>query len=116
MGQLVQPGAVRPADHAAVGAARSTPRTGRRATQPGTTFQPTFLYESLWNLALCGFLLWIDKRVNRAAGRLFAVYVVGYGVVRFWVERLRIDSANHIGGLRVNEWVALGGLRAAVGS
>ena len=37
---------------------------------PGTTFHPTFLYESLWNFALCGVLLWIDRRFNPAPGRL----------------------------------------------
>jgi prolipoprotein diacylglyceryl transferase len=31
------------------------------------TFHPTFLYESLWNLALVGALLWVDRR--RVDGR-----------------------------------------------
>ena len=53
---------------------------------PGTTFHPTFLYESLWNFALCGLLLWIDKRYRPAGGRLLAMYVGGYGVGRFWIE------------------------------
>jgi prolipoprotein diacylglyceryl transferase len=74
---------------------------------PGTTFHPTFLYESLCNFALCGLLLWIDKRFNPAGGRLFAMYVLGYGVIRFWVEGLRIDPADELGGLRWNQWVAL---------
>jgi prolipoprotein diacylglyceryl transferase len=75
----------------------------------GTTFHPTFLYESLWNLALCGALLAIDRRFgNRLApGKLFALYLVGYGVGRLWVEGLRIDPANEIGGLRVNQWMSL---------
>ncbi len=74
---------------------------------PGTTFHPTFLYESLWNLALCGVLLWIDKRFHLRPGRLMAVYLVGYGAGRFWVEGLRIDPADKLGGLRWNQWVAL---------
>ena len=74
---------------------------------PGTTFHPTFLYESLCNFALCGLLLWIDKRFNPAGGRLFAMYVLGYGIIRFWVEGLRIDPADELGGLRWNQWVAL---------
>ena len=73
----------------------------------GTTFHPTFLYESLSNLALCGILLWVDKRFNPAGGRLMALYVLGYGVIRFWVEGLRIDPADELGGLRWNQWVAL---------
>jgi prolipoprotein diacylglyceryl transferase/aspartyl/glutamyl-tRNA(Asn/Gln) amidotransferase C subunit len=74
---------------------------------PGTTFQPTFLYESLWNLLLCGALLWIDKRYRPRGIQLFAMYVAGYTFMRFWIERMRIDFANHIGGWRVNEVVSL---------
>jgi prolipoprotein diacylglyceryl transferase len=78
------------------------------------TFHPTFLYESLWNLALCGVLLLIDRRHRLRPGRLFVVYVVGYTFARFFIERMRIDTANKILGLRVNEWVSalifLGGL------
>jgi prolipoprotein diacylglyceryl transferase len=74
---------------------------------PGTTFHPTFLYESLWNLALCGLLIWICKRFRLRPGRLLAVYVLGYGIGRFWVEGLRIDDAKEGGGLRLNQWMAL---------
>ena len=74
---------------------------------PGTTFHPTFLYESLWNLALCGVLLWIDRRGQLKPGRLMAVYLVGYFSGRFWIEGIRIDRAHVIAGLRLNQWVAL---------
>jgi prolipoprotein diacylglyceryl transferase len=70
------------------------------------TFHPTFLYESLWNLALCGLLLLIDRRHRLRPGRLFVVYVAGYTLARFFIERIRIDTANKILGLRVNEWVS----------
>jgi prolipoprotein diacylglyceryl transferase len=73
----------------------------------GTTFHPTFLYESLWNLGLVGVLLWIDKKMNLGPGRLMGVYVVGYGIGRFWIEGLRIDPADELGGLRWNQWVSL---------
>ncbi len=73
----------------------------------GTTFHPTFLYESLWSLGLCFVLLWIDKRWRPAPGQLFVMYVMGYGIGRFWVESIRIDRADTIAGLRVNQWVAL---------
>lgn len=79
----------------------------------GTTFHPTFLYESLWNLALAGALILLDRRRPLGGGRLMAVYVAGYGVGRFWVEGLRIDPADSLGGLRWNQWVALA---AVVGS
>ena len=73
----------------------------------GTTFHPTFLYESLWSLGLCLLLLWIDKRFRPAPGQLFVMYVIGYGLGRFWVEGLRIDRADEVAGLRWNQWVAL---------
>ena len=73
---------------------------------PGSTFHPTFLYESLWNFALCIVLLRIDHRFRLRPGRLFAVYIVGYAAGRFWIEGLRIDPAHTFGGLRLNQWVA----------
>jgi prolipoprotein diacylglyceryl transferase len=74
---------------------------------PDTTFHPTFLYESLWNFGLCGVLLWIDHRFRPGPGRLMAMYLVGYGLGRFWVEGLRIDPADELGPFRWNQWVAL---------
>lgn len=76
---------------------------------PGTLFHPTFLYESLWNLGLVGVLLVVDRRFRLGPGRLFALYLVGYGVGRFWIEGLRIDptEAGDVAGLRWNQWVAL---------
>ena len=73
----------------------------------GTTFHPTFLYESLWSLGLCLLLIWIDRRFRPAPGQLFVMYVMGYGIGRFWVEGLRIDPADEFAGLRLNQWVAL---------
>ena len=73
----------------------------------GTTFHPTFLYESLWSFALCFLLLWIDRRFRPGLGQLMVMYVMGYGVGRFWVEGLRIDKADELAGLRWNQWVAV---------
>ncbi len=83
--------------------------------EAGTTFHPTFLYESLWNLALAGVLVAVERRFRLRPGRLFAVYVAGYGVGRFWVESLRIDTASELAGLRVNQWMAIVITVAAVG-
>ena len=71
------------------------------------TFQPTFLYESLWMLVVAAFLLWADKRFRMGHGRVFGLYVALYTFGRIWWELLRIDDANHILGLRVNVWVAV---------
>jgi prolipoprotein diacylglyceryl transferase len=73
----------------------------------GTTFHPTFLYESLWSLGLVFLLLWIDRRFRPAPGQLMVMYIMGYGAGRFWVEGLRIDPADEIAGLRWNQWVSL---------
>ena len=71
------------------------------------TFHPTFLYEALWNLALAGLLVVYERRrPNGRPGRLFALYVGGYGLGRLWVEALRIDAATRLFGLRVNIWVS----------
>ncbi len=79
-----------------------------------TTFHPTFLYESLWNFALCAVLLLIHRRFRLGPGRLMACYLVGYGIGRFWIEGLRIDPAHAGGGLRLNQWVALAAIASGV--
>jgi prolipoprotein diacylglyceryl transferase len=78
------------------------------------TFQPTFLYESLWNLALVAALVILERRISLKTGRLFVLYVAGYATGRMWVEALRIDHANRIAGLRINEWTSLLALMGAV--
>jgi prolipoprotein diacylglyceryl transferase len=78
------------------------------------TFHPTFLYESLWNLALIVVLLMVERRLRLRPGRLFVLYVSGYTLGRLWVEGLRIDHANRILGLRVNEWVSIVALAACL--
>lgn len=88
--------------------------TGRSTgTLPGL-YQPTFLYELLWDLGVFVLLLWADRRFRLGNGRVMALYAMGYTAGRAWVEALRSDYANHILGLRVNDWVSilvfLGGL------
>jgi prolipoprotein diacylglyceryl transferase len=70
------------------------------------TFEPTFLYEFVWDLGLAGFLMWLwTKRVVRAPG-LFALYVAGYSGFRIFEETQRIDYSNYFLGMRVNFWIA----------
>ena len=70
------------------------------------TFQPTFLYEIIWNLSLAGFLVWLGRTGKIRPPGLFALYVAGYSAFRMFEETLRIDYSNHILGMRLNFFVA----------
>jgi prolipoprotein diacylglyceryl transferase len=69
------------------------------------TFHPTFLYESIWCVILALLLIFLKNRFP--AGSIFWLYVSGYGLGRFFIEGLRIDSAHVVGGLRLNQYVSL---------
>jgi prolipoprotein diacylglyceryl transferase len=70
------------------------------------TFQPTFLYELIWNLLLAGTLVWLGRRRAIKPPGLFALYVAGYSFARIGEELMRVDPAHHIFGLRLNFYVA----------
>jgi phosphatidylglycerol---prolipoprotein diacylglyceryl transferase len=75
---------------------------------PGTTFHPTFLYESLWDLVIvAGLVLLAERHLKLRKGYLFAVYVAVYTFGRFWIESLRIDFAHKFLGLRLNDWTSI---------
>jgi prolipoprotein diacylglyceryl transferase len=66
------------------------------------TFQPTFLYESLWCLAVFAVLLWTERHFKMRAGQTFAQYVAMYTFGRFFFELMRSDPATHVFGIRFN--------------
>lgn len=74
---------------------------------PGTLFHPTFLYEILWNLAVAGLLIWVDRKFRLRRGQVFWLYVFGYTLGRVWIEMLRIDPAETVLGLRLNVWTSM---------
>lgn len=77
------------------------------------TFHPTFAYEALWAFLIAALLIWITPKVK--SGQVFAAYVGLYCAGRLFIESLRIDSAHHLLGLRLNIWVsAFVGLGALV--
>jgi prolipoprotein diacylglyceryl transferase len=90
------------------------PATGEQFAV-GTTFHPTFLYESLWSAGTVMALLYIDKRWRPRGGSLFGLYIAMYGVGRFWIEGLRVDPADEIGPFRWNQWVALAAIVVGMG-
>ena len=69
------------------------------------SFHPTFLYEAIWCVLVAVVLLKFGNTLK--AGQVFAAYVFAYCFGRFFIELIRIDSANTIAGLRVNVWVSL---------
>ena len=76
---------------------------------------PTFLYESLWNLGLLMFMLWYRKR-KKFDGEMLWIYLVGYGLGRFWIEGLRTDQLILFGtGIAVSQGLSLILVLASVG-
>ena len=71
------------------------------------TYHPTFLYEALWCLLVAALVVVLDRRLTLDHGRSLALYVGAYTVGRAYIESLRIDPANRLLGLRINEWTSL---------
>jgi prolipoprotein diacylglyceryl transferase len=79
---------------------------GKPVVQDGL-FQPTFLYESLWDVGVAILVWQLDKRYRFGRGRAFALYAMAYTAGRAWTEALRIDTAHHFLGLRLNDWTSI---------
>ena len=81
-------------------------RMGLTAPDGSSIFvHPTFLYESLWNLAgLLFLILWEKKGKRRYDGQCALIYFFWYGLGRAWIEGLRTDSL-YLGGsgIRVSQ-------------
>ena len=73
---------------------------------PAMPVHPTFLYESLWCRA--GFvMLTLLLKKRRFNGELFLLYIIWYGLGRFWIEGLRTDALMLTANLRTSQLVAL---------
>jgi prolipoprotein diacylglyceryl transferase len=70
------------------------------------TFQPTFLYESLWCLAVFAVLVWTERHYRLRPGQTFAQYVAMYTFGRFFFELMRSDPATRVFGVRFNALVS----------
>lgn len=104
--------------------------------EPGTLFHPTFLYEMIWNVIGIVFLLALERRwrlekrtffgvivpffpvgdsVPRLQwGKVWALYMIWYGVGRAWFESIRVDPSEVFLGLRSNVWGAIGAVALGV--
>ncbi|MBO0824378.1 MAG: prolipoprotein diacylglyceryl transferase [Actinobacteria bacterium] len=72
-----------------------------------STFQPSFLYELIFDLLLAAALVWVGHHRRMRPWGLFALYVAGYSAYRIFEETIRIDSSQYFLGLRLNFFVAI---------
>lgn len=71
------------------------------------TFQPTFLYECIWDLIVCLLVIQVERRYRIRRGYLVTVYAALYTFGRFFTEWMRIDNAHRFFGLRLNDWTSI---------
>lgn len=77
-------------------------------------FQPTFLYESLWDLGVFLVLVALLRaRLRRQSGALFFWYLGLYSVGRFLIESIRLDSF-WVGAYRVPQLASVAGVVIAI--
>ena len=77
-------------------------------------FHPTFLYESIWNLAVFALLVgWLRPRCRHQPGALFFWYLGLYSLGRLFIESLRLDSF-WVAGFRVAQLASLAGIAVAI--
>lgn len=72
----------------------------------GKKYHPTFLYESIGNLMIFLFLMIYLRKYQKKKGEIFLLYLILYGILRFFVEGLRTDSLMFFG-LRIAQLVSL---------
>ncbi|CAN5271213.1 prolipoprotein diacylglyceryl transferase [soil metagenome] len=73
----------------------------------GTLFHPLFLYEIIWNLIGLALILFISRRFHLQWGKVFALYLIWYGLGRSWLEAIRIDpTSDGLFGIPANIWAS----------
>lgn len=72
----------------------------------GNFYHPTFLYESFFNLICFIVLLFLRRNKKIKTGMLLSIYLIWYGVVRFFIEGLRTDSLM-LGNIRIAQLVSI---------
>jgi len=70
-------------------------------------YHPTFLYESILNLALFFTLRKLLQKSKYKPGIIFAIYLLGYCLIRFFMEFIRIDSTQMIGSFRLPQVISI---------
>ena len=73
----------------------------------GIYYQPTFLYESLWNILGFIILLLLRHTKKLRVGQLTGVYFIWYSLGRFFIESLRQDSLMLFGILKQAQIISI---------
>jgi prolipoprotein diacylglyceryl transferase len=82
----------------------------------GTLFHPLFLYEITWNLIGVGAILFLERRFSLRWGKVWALYLVWYGLGRSWLETIRIDpTSDGLLGVPANVWTSLVAVALGIG-
>jgi phosphatidylglycerol:prolipoprotein diacylglycerol transferase len=92
----------------AFGSVTSVPWKMGLTSASGTVYvHPTFLYESLWNVAGFVLLHFLSKK-RKFDGQVFLMYIGWYGLGRYFIEGLRSDSLYLLStDIRVSQLLAL---------
>ncbi|MFA5029732.1 MAG: prolipoprotein diacylglyceryl transferase [Patescibacteria group bacterium] len=78
-------------------------------------FQPAFLYESVLDFVLFLILFLLARKNNCRPGSLLAIYFIGYGLIRFFMEFIRIDETALWWGIRLPQIISVLLIIAGVG-
>ncbi|CAG7590310.1 Phosphatidylglycerol--prolipoprotein diacylglyceryl transferase [Peptoniphilus tyrrelliae] len=73
----------------------------------GERVHPTFFYESIVNFSIFLFLYFYLSKRQKFEGQLISIYMIVYGIARFFIEGMRTDSL-YIGAFRVSQIVSIG--------
>lgn len=71
----------------------------------GQYYHPTFLYESIWDVA--GFIILVNILKHLKLGETFFLYLTWYSIGRFFIEGLRTDSLMLTSNIRVAQLVSI---------
>lgn len=101
----------------------------------GTLFHPTFLYEMIWNVVGIVFLLTMERQYRLVKktfgsltvpvpvgdlvprlqwGKVWALYMIWYGIGRAWFESIRVDPSEVFFGIRTNVWGAFAAILVGI--
>ena len=72
----------------------------------GKYYHPTFFYESIFNLLLLIFIIVFRRYKKVKEGMIFSIYLMGYGILRFFIESMRADSLM-LGSIKVAQLISI---------